>query len=70
MIGLVGHSGSGRSTLVNPDALLRRDRGLDPHRQRDLRRIARWPTTAIGLVLQEPFLFFGTIAENIAYGSA
>jgi ATP-binding cassette subfamily B protein len=22
----------------------------------------------IGLVLQEPFLFFGTIAENIAYG--
>jgi ATP-binding cassette subfamily B protein len=23
---------------------------------------------SIGLVLQEPFLFFGTIAENIAYG--
>ena len=23
----------------------------------------------IGLVLQEPFLFFGTIAENIAYGN-
>ena len=22
----------------------------------------------IGLVLQEPFLFFGTIADNIAYG--
>ena len=22
----------------------------------------------IGLVLQEPFLFFGTIAENLAYG--
>ena len=22
----------------------------------------------IGLVLQEPFLFFGTIAENIAFG--
>lgn len=24
----------------------------------------------IGLVLQEPFLFFGTVAENIAYGKA
>ena len=26
------------------------------------------PGEMIGLVLQEPFLFFGTIAENIAYG--
>src|ERR1700745_20018 len=29
-----------------------------------------WPNTAVtsALVLQEPFLFFGSIAENIAYG--
>ncbi len=70
MIGLVGHSGSGKSTLVNlicrfydvTDGSIRVD-GTDirRHRVADYRR-------HIGLVLQEPFLFFGTIAENIAYG--
>jgi ATP-binding cassette, subfamily B, bacterial len=70
MIGLVGHSGSGKSTLVNlicrfydvSDGSIRVD-GQDIRRYRvaDYRR-------HIGLVLQEPFLFFGTIAENIAYG--
>jgi ATP-binding cassette, subfamily B, bacterial len=70
MIGLVGHSGSGKSTLVNlicrfydvTDGMIRLD-GTDIRRFRvaDYRR-------HIGLVLQEPFLFFGTIAENIAYG--
>lgn len=70
MIGLVGHSGSGKSTLVNlicrfydvSEGAIRVD-GLDLRRLRvaDYRR-------HIGLVLQEPFLFFGTIAENIAYG--
>lgn len=70
MIGLVGHSGSGKSTLVNlicrfydvTDGSIRLD-GADVRRYRvaDYRR-------HIGLVLQEPFLFFGTIAENIAYG--
>ncbi|WP_157267783.1 cyanophycin metabolism-associated ABC transporter [Azohydromonas aeria] len=70
MIGLVGHSGSGKSTLVNlicrfydiSDGAIRVD-GTDIRRFRvaDYRR-------HIGLVLQEPFLFFGTIAENIAYG--
>ncbi len=70
MIGLVGHSGSGKSTLVNlicrfydvTDGSIRVD-GTDIRRLRvaDYRR-------HIGLVLQEPFLFFGTIAENIAYG--
>lgn len=70
MIGLVGHSGSGKSTLVN---LLCRfyDVGegavlLDGV---DIRQISvlRY-RECIGLVLQEPFLFFGSIAENIAYG--
>lgn len=70
MIGLVGHSGSGKSTLVNlicrfydvTDGAIKLD-GTDIRRfsVQDYRR-------HIGLVLQEPFLFFGTIAENIAYG--
>ncbi|MBQ0944587.1 ABC transporter ATP-binding protein [Ideonella sp. 4Y16] len=70
MIGLVGHSGSGKSTLVNlicrfydvTDGSIKVD-GID------LRRIAVADFRShIGLVLQEPFLFFGTVAENIAYG--
>jgi ATP-binding cassette subfamily B protein len=70
MIGLVGHSGSGKSTLVNlicrfydvSGGSIRVD-GSDVRQfgVADYRR-------HIGLVLQEPFLFFGTIAENIAYG--
>ncbi|HEY0878055.1 MAG TPA: ABC transporter ATP-binding protein [Zeimonas sp.] len=70
MIGLVGHSGSGKSTLVNlicrfydpTDGEIRVD-GTDIRSF----RIAEY-RRHIGLVLQEPFLFFGTIAENIAYG--
>lgn len=70
MIGLVGHSGSGKSTLVNlicrfydvtEGVML-----IDGHDIRTL-SIAEY-RKHIGLVLQEPFLFFGTIAENIAYG--
>ena len=70
MIGLVGHSGSGKSTLINlicrfydvSEGSIHVD-GTDLRRYgvSDYRR-------HIGLVLQEPFLFFGTIAENIAYG--
>jgi ATP-binding cassette subfamily B protein len=70
MIGLVGHSGSGKSTLVN---LLCRfydvsegSISLDGVNIRAL-PIAEYRGN-IGLVLQEPFLFFGSIAENIAYG--
>ncbi|MEK4250995.1 ABC transporter ATP-binding protein [Paenibacillus sp. FSL W7-1287] len=69
MIGLVGHSGAGKSTFIN---LLCRFYDVDegvitidgvPIRdieQTELRR-------QIGVVLQETFLFDGTIAENIAY---
>ena len=70
MIGLVGHSGSGKSTLVNlmcrfydlSEGSIALD-GVDIRQLKvaDYRR-------HIGLVLQEPFLFFGTIADNIAYG--
>ncbi|NMM06419.1 ABC transporter ATP-binding protein [Polaromonas sp.] len=70
MIGLVGHSGSGKSTLVN---LLCRfydvTDGTISVDGTDIRRFAVADYRRnIGLVLQEPFLFFGTIAENIAYG--
>jgi ATP-binding cassette subfamily B protein len=70
MIGLVGHSGSGKSTLVNlicrfydvaEGAILLDGVDVRNFAVSDYRR-------NIGLVLQEPFLFFGTIAENIAYG--
>ena len=70
MIGLVGHSGSGKSTLVNlicrfydvSDGSIQLD-GVDVRRM----SVSDYRSN-IGLVLQEPFLFFGTIAENIAYG--
>ena len=70
MVGLVGHSGSGKSTLVNlicrfydvaEGAILLDGKDIRSFAVADYRR-------NIGLVLQEPFLFFGTIAENIAYG--
>jgi ATP-binding cassette subfamily B protein len=70
MIGLVGHSGSGKSTLVNLIC-----RFYDPTEGAvlvdgtDIRTLAVPDYRRhIGLVLQEPFLFFGTIADNIAYG--
>ncbi len=70
MVGLAGPSGGGKTTMVNLicrfydvlegeiliDGVDVRD--YDVH---DLRR-------RIGVVLQEPFLFYGTVGENIAYG--
>jgi ATP-binding cassette, subfamily B, bacterial len=70
MIGLVGHSGSGKSTLVNLICrfydLTEGAIELDGTDIRQL-KISDY-RSQIGLVLQEPFLFFGTIADNIAYG--
>jgi ATP-binding cassette subfamily B protein len=69
-VGVVGKSGSGKTTIVN---LICRfydcQQGqvlIDGHDVKDIMQedIHR----QIGLVLQEPFLFRGTIAENIAYG--
>ena len=70
MIGLVGHSGAGKTTAIN--LLCRFYDASDgeilidgvPIRQiriEDLRR-------QIGLVPQDTFLFKGTIADNISYG--
>jgi len=69
MIGLVGRSGVGKTTLIN---LICRfydpDRGVIRVDGRDLRELdLRSWREHIGVVLQEPFLFHGTIAQNIAY---
>ena len=70
MVGLVGRSGVGKTTTVN---LICRfydvDQGIievdgvpiQKIRLEDLR-------SQIGIVPQEPFLFSGTVAENISYG--
>jgi len=70
MIGLVGQSGSGKSTLVN---LMCRfydvAEGEIQLEGVDIRELSLHGFRKhIGLVLQEPFLFFGTVADNIAYG--
>lgn len=70
MIGLVGHSGAGKTTLINlvcrffdvaegailVDGVNIRSFPVEEYRKN------------IGIVLQDPFLFYGTISENIAYG--
>lgn len=69
MIGLVGHSGAGKTTIINlisrfydpSEGTIYLD-GIDMRKVRlnDLR-------SQLGIVLQEPFLFPGTISSNIAY---
>ncbi|MFM2122702.1 MAG: hypothetical protein RLZZ589_1139 [Cyanobacteriota bacterium] len=70
-VGIVGATGSGKSTIVKlllrlydlQGGTIRLDgQPVDQLQLADLRR-------AIGLVSQEVFLFHGTVAENIAYGS-
>jgi ATP-binding cassette subfamily B protein len=69
-VGIVGRSGSGKTTLVN---LL--CRFYDPTEGRvlidgvDVRQLASHQfRRQIGVVLQEPFLFRGTIWQNLVYG--
>jgi ATP-binding cassette subfamily B protein len=71
MVGLAGPSGGGKTTMVNLisrlydvlegqiliDGVDVRDYDITQLRQK------------VGVVLQEPFLFHGTISENIAYGN-
>ena len=69
-IGIVGKSGSGKTTMINMVC-----RFYDPQEGKvlidgmDVRDVR--PSDLhrhIGLVLQEPFLFRASVAENIAYG--
>jgi len=69
-IGIVGKSGSGKTTIVNlicrfydadDGRVLIDDIDVRDMRTDDLRR-------QVGVVLQEPFLFRGTIYDNITYG--
>ncbi|MDR0286181.1 MAG: ABC transporter ATP-binding protein [Clostridiales bacterium] len=69
MIGLVGHSGSGKTTMIN---LLLRFYDVDSGRLlidgTDIRELPQNDIRSqIGVVLQETFLFSGTIFENIRY---
>jgi ATP-binding cassette subfamily B protein len=69
-VGLVGPTGSGKSTLMKlfmrfydvTEGVIK----IDGHdiRELSLRRLR----SSIGYVPQEPFLFTGTVRENIAYG--
>ena len=70
MIGLVGPSGAGKSTLINlicrfydvaAGAILIDGTDVRSFPVEEYRK-------NIGIVLQDPFLFYGTVAENIAYG--
>jgi ATP-binding cassette subfamily B protein len=69
-IGIVGKSGSGKTTLIN---LLARFYDVEEGRITldglDLREIEPEDLRrSIGIVLQEPFLFRGTIQQNLVYG--
>ena len=70
MIGLVGHSGAGKSTMIN---LLMRF--YDPTQGTieldgiDLRKVSLEDfRRQVGVVLQESYLFPGSVKDNIAYG--
>ncbi|MGI9433176.1 MAG: ABC transporter ATP-binding protein, partial [Myxococcota bacterium] len=72
MIGLVGPSGGGKTTVTNLLA-----RFYDPVGGRvridgvDLRQLDQGHfREQVGMVLQDPYLFHGTVLENICYGLA
>lgn len=69
MIGVVGHTGAGKSTLANLICRLYDVKEGQIHIDGvDIREISLQSLhTQIGFVLQETYLFMGSIAENIAY---
>lgn len=69
MIGIVGRSGSGKSTLINLiSRLYDPDQGTLSIDGEDIRYLSQDKLRQqIGMVLQDTFLFRGTVFENIAY---
>jgi ATP-binding cassette subfamily B protein len=70
MIGVVGRSGSGKTTIIN---LISRFYDIDEGRILidgvEIREVAKQDLRRhVGVVLQEPFLFRGTLHENLVYG--
>ncbi|HLL89689.1 MAG TPA: ABC transporter ATP-binding protein, partial [Tepidisphaeraceae bacterium] len=71
MVGVAGPSGAGKSTMMNllcrfydvTDGQILID-GVDV-RDYDV----KWLRRQVGIVLQEPYLFHGTVADNIRYGN-
>ena len=69
-IALVGHTGAGKSTIISllarfydvTDGAIR----IDGHDIRDVTMQSL--REQLGMVLQEPFLFSGTVGDNIRYG--
>lgn len=70
MIALIGPTGSGKTTIINllmrfydvvSGEVLLDGRNIKDYKLRDLRK-------RIGIVLQDPYLFSGTIMDNIRYG--
>lgn len=70
MIGLVGSSGGGKSTITKLIARFYDVNGgqilIDGHPLKDLEMGGY--RKQVGMVLQEPYLFHGSIWDNIAYG--
>ncbi|MBN2500068.1 MAG: ABC transporter ATP-binding protein [Anaerolineales bacterium] len=71
MIAIVGPTGAGKSTMIS---LLPRfydvDEGTLSIDGYDVRQVTQNSLrTQMGMVLQEPFLFSGTVMDNIRYGS-
>ena len=70
LIAIVGHTGAGKTTIIN---LLMRfydpDSGTIRIDGKDIARVTRKSLRlAFAMVLQESWLFHGTVYENIAYG--
>ncbi|WP_155488347.1 ATP-binding cassette domain-containing protein, partial [Aeromonas caviae] len=70
MLALVGHTGSGKSTIISLlMGFYPLDRGsihFDDHPMNGLALSA--VRRSIGLVQQDPFIFVGTLAENLRLG--